>query len=397
MIEKLSKRIFYIIAISLSIVLLGIIISFSVFSYTNTINSSTLFLDRFMVGNKKIIGEREDFGMRPPVLDMQIEGLYVFQIQNNKVINTNEIATNKVAEEYAIKLSNGNSENGIIGNYIYKIRKNRDMTTVALMENENVIMHTQLIIAISVISCIISLVVVYVVAKKLSKLIVQPINETFNKQKQFISDASHELKTPLAVIEANTDVLENEIGDNKWLNYIQKEIDSMDKLINELLLLAKMENVDDSKEYKNTNISKEVEIITSMFESMAYEKKVSLKNEIEENINLNCNKLDIEHILSTLVDNAIKHSEEGKEVIVKLEKDKNNIILQVKNEGEKIPDEEKEKIFERFYRIDKSRNRNEKRYGLGLAIAKSTVQKYKGNIEVFEEGEYTVFKASIPA
>ena len=78
-------------------------------------------------------------------------------------------------------------------------------------------------------------------------MIVKPVEETFEKQKQFISDASHELKTPLAVIEANADVLENEIGKNKWINYIQNEAESMNKLINELLLLAKIENIDNIK------------------------------------------------------------------------------------------------------------------------------------------------------
>jgi signal transduction histidine kinase len=111
---------------------------------------------------------------------------------------------------------------------------------------------------------------------------------------------------------------------------------------------------------------------------------------------MNGNKEDIEHIVSTLLDNAIKHTESSKEVIVELNKDKNNVILQVKNMGDPIPESEREKIFERFYRVDKSRNRNEKRYGLGLAIAKSIVQKYKGNIEVSYKNEFTIFKVTIP-
>jgi signal transduction histidine kinase len=180
------------------------------------------------------------------------------------------------------------------------------------------------------------------------------------------------------------------------MNYIQNEIESMNKLINELLLLAKIENVDELKDYKEFDISKETEIIVSMFESMAYEKNVLLKNNIQEGIILNGNKEDIEHIVSTLVDNAIKHTESSKEIIVELNKDKSNIILQVKNMGEPIPESEREKIFERFYRIDKSRNRNEKRYGLGLAIAKSTVQKYNGNIEVAYKNGFTIFKVTIP-
>ncbi len=170
----------------------------------------------------------------------------------------------------------------------------------------------------------------------------------------------------------------------------------MNTLINELLLLAKIENIDNIKEHQPFNLSKEVEIILSMFESMAYEKQVKIKTKIDENITMNGNKEDIEHIVSTLTDNAIQHAKEQKEVEVKLKKEKNEIILEVKNIGEPIPEEEREKIFERFYRVDKARNRKEKRYGLGLAIAKSTLEKYNGKIEVSYKNNFTIFKVTIP-
>ena len=134
-----------------------------------------------------------------------------------------------------------------------------------------------------------------------------------------------------------------------------------------------IENVDNIQERKIFDVSKETEMTISMFESMAYERNVKLSSKIQENIMINGNKEDIEHILSTLIDNAIKHTESGNDVIVELSKEKNELIIQVKNEGKEIPEKERKKIFERFYRIDKSRNRNEKRYGLGLEIAKSTV------------------------
>lgn len=156
-----------------------------------------------------------------------------------------------------------------------------------------------------------------------------------------------------------------------------------------------IENVDNIQERKIFDVSKETEMTISMFESMAYERNVKLSSKIQENIMINGNKEDIEHILSTLIDNAIKHTESGNEVIVELSKEKNELIIQVKNEGKEIPEKEREKIFERFYRIDKSRNRNEKRYGLGLAIAKSTVKKYNGNIKVLYKDGFTIFKVNL--
>ena len=262
-------------------------------------------------------------------------------------------------------------------------------------ENERVNNHIKTTILISILVSGVSLIFIYIVSKKTSEIIVKPVNETFEKQKQFISDASHELKTPLAVIEANADVLENEVGNNKWLTYIQNETESMDKLINELLLLAKIENIDNIKKYERFNLSTQVEKSALMFESIAYEKQVNITTNIQKDIYINGNRQDIEHIVSTLVDNAIKHSEPNKDIRVQLAKEK-NIILQVKNYGESIPEEQRDKIFERFYRVDKSRNRSEKRYGLGLAIAKTIVDKYNGKIHVECKDGITSFVIFLP-
>lgn len=390
MIQKLSKRIFFLTIISLSIVVVGIIVLFGVLNYRNTINTASIMMDR--VGNRDL---RKNPNNETHVQRINIEGLYYVQIEDGTV---KEISSeNAQIEEYALKVSQGKSDEGIIGNYVYKIRRGKGtMADITFMENEEAISNAKKIVFISIIALIISVIIIYIIAKKVAEFMVKPVKETFEKQKQFISDASHELKTPLAVVEANADVLENEIGANKWLKYIQNEVQSMDKLVNELLLLAKIENVDILQEKTVFDLSKETEIIVSMFESMAYEKEVVLSTEIKENIMLNGSKEDIEHILSTLLDNAIKHTEKGNKVIASLNSEKNTIIIQVKNQGKEIPKEERKNIFERFYRIDKSRNRKEKRYGLGLAIAKGIVEKYDGNISVLYKDGFTIFKVELP-
>lgn len=391
MIKKLEQRIFFVIIISLASVLLGIIMLFAILNYENTINTATSMMDRFINGEMK---RKENDKIIP---NINIDGVYYIEIEGSNIIQNSDIEKDKTIEEYAIKVSKKDKQTGIIGKYIYKVKKIRgNVKSIMLMENEETILQVRKILISSSIISILSLIMLYIIAKKVSRFIVKPVEETFEKQKQFISDASHELKTPLAVIEANVDVLSNEVGNNKWMVYIQNEIESMNKLINELLLLTKIENIDNMKEYNQFDISKEIEIICSMFESMAYEKNVKLSSNIQKGINMNGNKEDVEHILSTLIDNAIKHTEPKKEVIVELAKEKSEIILQIKNIGQPIPEEEREKIFERFYRIDKSRNRKEKRYGLGLAIAKSTVQKYNGSIEVHYKNPFTIFKVRIP-
>ena len=396
MIKKLNNRIFFLIMIFLTVIVLGTIVLFTYFNYKNTISTVNLMMDRVENGNmrKNPNAKPEDEKTDIP---LNIDGLYSITIENSKIISNTDTSNDESIQEYAVKVSGKNRENGIIGKYVYKVRKIKENTiVVTLMENEDVILHIKLIFILSIVEGIISVIIIYIISKKLSQIIVNPVKETLEKQKEFISDASHELKTPLAVIEANVDVLENQTGSNKWIGYIQNEVESMNKLVNDLLLLAKIENLNNTEENIQFDVSKETEIVVSMFESMAYEKKIKINTNIQEDIYMKGNKEDIQHVLSILIDNAIKHTLSEKDVIVELIKEKNELIFEVKNMGEPIPKEEREKIFERFYRIDKSRNRNEKRYGLGLAIAKTIVQKYNGNIEVSYKNNFTIFKVTIP-
>ena len=394
MINKLRKRIFWIIQISLSIIILGVIIIFTNFSYKNTITSSTMFIDR-LDGRNEIRGEKpkelsETKNNDDPFV-VNIDGVYKFEINSNSnIIRESDNVTNEV-RQYALEISNKSSEEGYVGNYIYKTRKvGNDNKEITLMENENAINRLKTTIIFAIVIGALGIIIIYIIARKIAQVIVKPVEETFEKQKQFISDASHELKTPLAVIEANADVLGNKIGENKWIEYIQNEVQSMNKLVNDLLTLARIGNTNTVNNQK-FNLSKEVQMAVAVFESIIFENKIDLETNINENIEFTGDKDDIKHIISILLDNAIKHTAETKKIIVNVEKEKNEIKIEVKNQGEEIPKEEQSKIFERFYRIDKSRNRNEKRYGLGLPIAKELVGKYKGTIMVSCKEGFTSF------
>ena len=392
MIEKLRKKIFWIIQISLSVIILGVIILFTTFNYRNTITSSTIFMDRLegRIGNKEdklkeIPAEREE---------RYIDGVYKIEINNNNVISKSNDISDEI-KKYALEVSNRNFDEGHIGNYIYKIRKlGMNVKEITLIESEDTIQQLKTTIIISISIGIIGLVVIYIIAKKISKTIVKPVEDSFEKQKQFVSDASHELKTPLAVIEANADVLQDKIGENKWITYIQNEVQSMNKLVNDLLVLARMENTNVSNNQK-FDLSKEVQMSVSVFESMIYEKKIDLETNIDEKIEFNGDKEDIKHIISIILDNAIKHTDENGKIIVNTQKERNDIKIEIKNQGEPIPEEEREKIFERFYRVDKARSRSEKRYGLGLSIAKGIVKKYNGNIYATSKDGFTSFTVKI--
>ena len=392
MINKLRKKIFWIIQISLSVIILGIIILFTTFSYRNTIISSTMFMDRL----EERIDSKEDKlrEFSEEKNDRYIEGVYKVDVNNNNAISKSANITDEI-RNYAIEVSKRSSDEGYIGNYIYKVRKiGINGKEVTLIESESTITELKTTIIIAIVIGALGLVIIYIIAKKISKTIVKPVADSFEKQKQFVSDASHELKTPLAVIEANADVLQDKVGENKWITYIQNEVQSMNKLVNDLLVLARMENTNTTNNQK-FNLSKEVQMSVSVFESMIYEKNIKLETNITDEIVFNGDKEDIKHIISILLDNAIKHTKENGKIIVNTLKEKNNIKIEVKNQGEPIPEEEREKIFERFYRVDKARNRNEKRYGLGLSIAKGLVDKYKGTIEASSKDGFTSFIVKI--
>ena len=298
-----------------------------------------------------------------PQDDRYIEGIYKVIINNNNVSSKNDNITEEI-KDYALKICNKNSDEGYLDNYIYKVRRlGPNEKEVTLIESEDTIKQLKTTIVISVIMGAMGIIVIYIFAKRISKTLVKPVEDSFEKQKQFVSDASHELKTPLAVIEANADVLQDKVGENKWITYIQKEVQSMNKLVNDLLVLARMEKVNPSNNQK-FDLSKEAQMAVSVFESMMYEKKIKLETNIKEGVEFTGEKEDIKHIISILLDNAIKHTAEEGKIIVSVSKEKNNIKIEVKNQGEPIPENEREKIFERFYRVDKARNRSEKRYGL---------------------------------
>ncbi len=220
--------------------------------------------------------------------------------------------------------------------------------------------------------------------------IITPVKESFEKQKAFVADASHELKTPLAVMIASSDAYFNDKND-KWVKNMKSEAERMTKLVTELLDLAKTEEEQDIV-MENNNLSNIVESSILTFESLFYENDISLKYDINKDIYLVCNFDLITQLMGILIDNAIKHSSKKGKVSVNLIKKNKQIVLEVKNKGLPIKKGEEEKIFERFYKVDESRNRNSNNYGLGLAIAKNIVLKHNGTISAHSSNGYTTFK-----
>ncbi len=228
-----------------------------------------------------------------------------------------------------------------------------------------------------------------------SAVLVKPLEEAIRRQFEFVRMAEHELKTPLSVMQTSLSMLEEEGVNSKYLNYAKIENDKMKKLVAELLDLSRSEQLERKNlVYKVINLSECVEGAVLPFESLAYEKEVTIDICIDDNIFMPAEFAQIDRLVGILIDNAIKHTAKGENIIVKLFKHKNSekIELSVGNQGTAIPTDERQKIFEPFYRIDKSRNRDEGRYGLGLSIAQSICSAHNGTISVDFSDGYNIFK-----
>lgn len=241
---------------------------------------------------------------------------------------------------------------------------------------------------------VVALVVFFFLSRFLARKIVEPLEDGYKKQKQFISDAGHELKTPVSVVSANAELLERELGDNQWLKNIQYENERMGILVGQLLDLARAENV--KQQFEEINFSRLVAGEALPFESVAFEKGINLNTNITDDIKVMGNNTQLKQVVSVLLDNAIKHSVGNSDVTLNLIKENNYVNLSVVNKGEEIPKEHREKLFERFYRVDDARNSESNHYGLGLAIAKAIVDSHKGKIEVLCYNGLVEFKVKIP-
>nr|WP_145404770.1 HAMP domain-containing sensor histidine kinase [Paenibacillus xylanexedens] len=229
------------------------------------------------------------------------------------------------------------------------------------------------------------LIVIYFLSRYFANRSIAPVREAFEKQKQFIADASHELKTPLAIINTNTDVLlanqeETIESQAKWLHYIKSETERMSGLTNDLLYLTQMDDSRSNLIHTTFNMSDAVESIILPMEAVIFEKNISLDYNIEPDLNVHGNREQIKQVILILLDNAVKYSGPKGSVNVTLQKLNHDVMLTVFNTGEGIAPEHLDRIFDRFYRTDSSRARKHGGHGLGLAIARSIVEQHKGEI-----------------
>ncbi len=290
------------------------------------------------------------------------------------------VHTDDELKSLAQNIIDNNKTNGTKNNLAFYKTDKGGYTLVAFMDNTVINESAMTLYRYTLIFGGVILVLFFFLSLFLARKIVNPLEESYQKQKQFISDAGHELKTPISVVSANAELLSREIGDNQWLQNIQYENERMGLLVGQLLDLARTENV--TLQMERVDLSRLVAGEALPFESVAFEKGLVLNCNIEADIDVEGNGSQLKQMVSILLDNAIRHSKEEGEICLTMSKERNTVILSVINKGDEIPAEQREQIFERFYRVDTARNGEDKHYGLGLAIAKAIVKTHHGHIEV---------------
>ncbi|MBP5307775.1 MAG: HAMP domain-containing histidine kinase [Clostridia bacterium] len=397
------------------IILIGLFTVLCVVNYIQTSNSSFDILEsvatsehtdnffddeiRHRPGNQ---GTPTSFGMMKVTVDIGASGELIVRKESSSSFNIQDDVLRDITEEVLKKSAN----RGYIHGYDLKYYKtDPDITgTISIAfgksgyERENLIK----LIIISIIEVITGLVVVFVISLPVSKAFVAPTEKAWIDQQRFIADVSHELKTPLTVILANNNILlnhkEDKIGDREqWLTSTQEEARQMKHLLEEMLYLAKFDASLLQTEHKRLNLTDLVMETALQFDALAFEKNAEIETVANEEVFVSASDSDLRRLVSILIDNAVKYSYANKKIRVSVKRFRSRAVIEVLNFGPVIPEEEISFIFNRFYRIDKSRAKTAGGFGLGLPIAKEIVDKHGGEIKCeSRERDGTTFTVFLP-
>ncbi len=294
----------------------------------------------------------------------------------------------------AERISDTGKGEGRIDQMLYRVEPRKGYTLVAFMDTTLTDDNFTVILVNTLVAGLAAMLLLLMGAAFIAKRIVKPLEENDIRQKAFVSDAGHELKTPVSVISANADILSRQLGNNEWLSNIQYENERMGNLVKELLDLSRAE-----RNEIHTEVIDLSELINSEvlpFEGVAFEHGLTINTDIEENVYVNGDTGRTGQLISILVDNAISHNDGGDSIEVMMKKERKNAVIRVVNSGTAIPEADRERIFDRFARLDEARTDNGSHYGLGLSIAKAITDNMGGRIRVLCEEGRVIFEVILP-
>lgn len=389
MIKKLQKKLTKLLIFLLTIIWIGILLLFLNSTYKNNLKD----VKEDVRSALREIKWKNFIRTQGTALDLEDIGYCVFQIDDYKQPHILfQTFTNKTDEEllryakkYSLTWKKTHQTYKYI--YIYKLRKKQLM----LISSAPALQATIPAIVLCIFLLFGGLILFTFSSRIISRWLTQPIEDMISSEKKFISNVSHELKTPLAVIRANTQLLQKEISaDNKHLEYIHQETERMIVLVNKMLTLVRLDTAQNQAQPKRFRVDEALYDIIYPMESVAYEKKICMTSEIQEEMYIDGIEDQIQNLLSILLNNAISYTPEYGEIVIRAYIQAKKFYLKVSNSGDPIPEEIRDRLFERFFRSDEVREDNG-HYGLGLSIARSIVANHGGRIRVDYEDHKNVF------
>ncbi len=405
MIKKLRQKFILISMFSLTFVIAIIIGIINIHNYSSIVKRADEKLE-LIINNNGIFPREKDNKIMPPDNKMSPEAPFetrYFSVtfnNNGEVIKVNidRIAAidELSAESYATSLYNNSKTKGFFKNYRYQSKTRDTETLYVFIDCQHDLITFREFLYASLLFSLIGITTIFLLVFFSSKIILKPISESYEKQKHFITDASHELKTPLTVIDASADVLEMEVGENEWITSIKDQVTRLTKLTEDLLMLSRM-NETNRVIFTDFSLSEVLEDSIKRFESVAISQGKTIETNIPNNISYNGEINMISQLFSILLDNALKYTNEKGLIKVSLSETEKNKKIVFYNTCENMEIGNHDYLLERFYRKDSSRNSNTGGHGIGLSIAKSIIDNHKGKINIkSDDGKSITITITLP-
>ncbi len=276
----------------------------------------------------------------------------------------------------------------------YKLKQSDGSYKIIIMDCTRNLAYVRYFVSFSFYVGALSILLLMLLLSVFARKAVQPYVKNIEAQKRFITNASHELKTPLAVISANTEVIEMTSGKSEWTESTVNQVKRMSDLISQLVVLSKLEEREDIV-FTDVNISEEANSVVSSLKTVADTQGKKLEYTIAEDIHVSADKNGIHELINILLDNAVKYCDDGGDITLDLHQKGRSAVLTVSNdyaEGEGV---DYSRFFDRFYRADESHNSSKEGFGIGLSMAESLVRMFKGKISVNYKKPKIIFTVNL--
>lgn len=402
MIYSLQKRFIRITAFSIAFVFALIFLLISLISSFQTNGMMDSIADLLSQNGGQFPDRREAPGELPHIPDdmffspeaqFSIRFFVVWTDQNGRITRENTEQVSSVSEEeiqdYTDRVLDRGKERGWIDGYRYKNTDTDHGKLIVFINGEtNIGMTRQFLFTVTLVMAA-SFLVILLLIIIISKRAVRPVAQLYDRQKQFVTDANHELKTPLTLILSNLDIIESETGQSEWIDDIRSEGERMGELINQLVMLSRLDEDRSDLVREPFNLSDMAADLVSEFESLSAERGKDLTSDIEPHILYEGDEGLIRRLMSVLLDNAVKYCDPQGSIRVKVYRRGHHPVIIVENTFRDVGSLELDRLFDRFYRADKARTFSGN-FGVGLSIAKSIAQKHKGEITAYKKEEAVI-------